>query len=88
MSLTNDTELFSRVATKKQKNLMLSRELIGVLDAHADEGQLSQEVERALWRALIEEHGRESVAEAIQDVQEDLDGHTKLAEPKPFSLPA
>lgn len=88
MSIKNDTELFRRIATKKQKNLMLSREVIGVLAELVDEGGQSALVERAIWTTLLDEYGEEEIQEAIEEVQAGLDEWQKLDAEKPYTLPA
>jgi len=85
--LTDETELFDRIARKKQKNLMLSQELAGVLARVADEGGESQYVERVVWQALVEEHGRDEVVAAVEDVQADLDDAEIMDRAKTYSLP-
>jgi len=85
---TDETELFDRIARKKQKNLMLSQELNGVLALVADEGKESQYVERVLWQHLVDEHGETEIRQAVEAVQANLDDHERLARSKTYSLPA
>lgn len=87
MSALEKTDLFDRVSKKKQKNLTLSRELIGVLGIVADDGGESALVERAAWELLVDEHGEQEVVDAIERVQASLDERNKLPESKPYTLP-
>lgn len=87
-TLTDETELFERIAKKKQKSIFLSRELIGVLAIVADDGGESALVERAVWQDLVDEHGRDEVVDAIERVQARLDDAEKLPESKAYTLPA
>jgi hypothetical protein len=89
--MTDDTdvsELFRREGKKQQKNFRLSRELSGVMDSLIESRGQSRYVERTVWLALIEEHGKDRVLELVEDVQDDLKGHERLPEPEPLTLEA
>ena len=86
MSATDNTPLYDRIAKKKQKNLMLSRELIGVLSMATERGKESQFVEGAVWTALVDEHGEEEIREMVDDVQAEIDDRDKLANAKAYTL--
>ena len=87
-NLSDDTELFDRIGKKKRKNLMLSRELVGVLARVTDDGRESAVVERAVWQYLVDEYGQDEIREAVEDVQTALDDTERLSESKPYTLPA
>lgn len=86
MSLTNETHVFDRVAKKKAKNVMLSRELLGVLAQVTDERGESAFIEQAAWNALLDEYGQDDIVDAVENVQASLDDDKKLAEAKPYTL--
>lgn len=85
-AIDDDTRLFDREAKKKQKNLMLSRELAGVLGMVTEAGQESRFIERAAWKALVDEYGEEEIRAMVQDVQEGIDDRDKLANAKRYTL--
>ena len=71
MDETTDIE---RISKKTRRHLTVSREL----DEAAPEvlpkyRNFSEWAEEVLWRALVEEYGREQVVEAIQEAQEQFD---------------
>lgn len=85
MSTTNENHI-ARVAKKRQKNFTLSRELSAVLERNTPDLEQSQWVERVLWRALIDEHGREAIEADVQDVQDEIEAHALLDEPEAIEL--
>jgi predicted small metal-binding protein len=78
--------LFTRIGKKKRKNIMLSRELDGVLDQLVEHGRESHEIEHAVWAHLVREHGEQAIQQAVDDVQEDLDDDEKRNSPSPYSI--
>lgn len=88
MNLRNDTHLYDRIGKKKRKRLMMSRELVAVLDDAVGPGETSGYVEEAVWRALIEDYGREAILAAIEDAQQSIDPENQLRQPRPVELDA
>jgi serine kinase of HPr protein (carbohydrate metabolism regulator) len=88
MSLRNDNHLFDRIGKKQRQRLMFSAELAHVLDDVQGAGQVSQFVERAAWRMLVQEYGRDEVQAAIEDAQAEIGADDRLASEKPYTLEA
>lgn len=74
----HETVLYTRIAKKQQKNLMLPRELCYAIDEVADDRKESNLVERAVWTFLVDEYGREFVQELIEEAQGQVEPHQML----------
>lgn len=77
-----------RHGKKRRKHYMMSAEVVGALEHFAGEQERSRVVERAVLAWLIDQHGVESVLEAIEDEQDELAPEETLASPKELDLPA
>lgn len=73
MSISDDRELFRRIAIKQQKNILISRELAAVLEEIVGVGQQGHFIEEAVWTRLVAEQGEDEIRQAIEAVQEDID---------------
>lgn len=85
---TDEIQIFDRIGKKQKKTLTLSRELCGALDELVDDRKQSESIERAVWQALVNEHGEDVVRAAVEDVQDGLDASQKLGDSEPYTLPA
>lgn len=73
-----------RLGRRKRKHMMMSVELIHVVNELADEDpdrSASELVTDAVWAQLVEDHGRDRVLELVDDVQEELEGDDRLETP-------
>jgi hypothetical protein len=87
MQLKNDTtHLYDRIGKKNRKHVMLSSELLGVLNGVTRSRGVSDFVERAVWKALVDEYGIEAVQTEIASVQAGLDADERLLESQSYRL--
>lgn len=86
MRLEDDTHLYDRIGKKRAKNVMLSRELLGVLDGVTRHRGDSDFVERAVWKALVDEYGIEAVQQEIDRVQTEIETDDRLQQPQSYRI--